>query len=383
MNLYCEFSQTQAGVTNLLLITPNVYSDPKHTDIYQIPKPLGRRMRRVHFESYVPECPHSKLGRHNADQDNGYVMMKRDTSTSIGKTIQATATNRPVKIAYLVPFEDTPDTHLNLDAVFFESYTRWAGAYTLVIPTKTEKFLVDGYDEWLNYYDPDFIYSYVELEAAFIEKIDRLCCPIAFLKHKEKNPDDLEIDWRSFLPSWNHCIQPVSSISTVQSSASYSQFSQEDRISEPTVFTQYGMEPTNRFLADNFGTGFSPHNVTHAIPGFFKTLCLVPPDLPSHILAGTERCFSTLESLRAISDREATPIVRFATVNSAGMPRPESRGWTSAFRMFIGSTALDRIHFWNSRHLGDTWNAASNALILESAFFDDEQLVKQLGQYLN
>jgi rubredoxin len=110
---------------------------------------------------------------------------------------------------------------------------------------------------------------------------------------------------------------------------------------------------------------------------------LVPVDLPGHVVAGTERCFSTLEALRAISDHKATPIARFAMVNTDGMPRPESMGWASAFRLFIGNTSLDRIHFWNSRHLGSRWSDTSNALILEPAFFDDEQLVKQLGQYLN
>ncbi len=309
--------------------------------------------------------------------------MRWDRPSSLGKTVEAKATNRPVKIAYLVPIDDASHTHMNLDAVFFESYTRWAGVYTLIIPTKTQEFLADGYDEWLKHYDPDFIYSYVDLDAAFVDKIDRLCCPIAFLKYEELNRKDHEIDWRSFLPRWDHYIQPVSSISAVQSPISHSQFPHEERPREPTVFTQYGMEPANRFLADNFGVGFHRHNVTHAIPGFFKTLCLVPADLPSNVVAGTERCFSPLESLRAISDRKATPIARLAMVNSAGMPRPESKGWAFAFRLFIGSTPLDRIHFWNSRHLGSSWSDMSNALILEPEFFEDEQLVKQLGQYLN
>lgn len=309
--------------------------------------------------------------------------MRWNLPSSLGKTVEAKAINRPVKIAYLVPFDDAPHTHMILDAVFFESYTRWAGAYTLVIPTKAQEFLADGYDEWLKHYDPDFIYSYVDLDAAFVDKIDRLCCPIAFLKHKEWNRKDREIDWRSFSPCWDHYIQPVSSISTVQSPASYPQFPHEERTREPIVFTQYGIEPANRFLADNFGTAFSLHNVTHAIPGFFKTLCLVPAELPGHVVAGTERCFSTLEAFRAISDHKATPIARLAMVNSAGIPRPESMGWAFAFRLFIGSTPLDRIHFWNSRHLGSSWSDTSNALILEPAFFDDEQLVTQLGQYLN
>ena len=57
--------------------------------------------------------------------------------------------------------------------------------------------------------------------------------------------------------------------------------------------------------------------------------------------------------------------------------------WAFAFRLFVGTTPLDRIHFWNCRHLGNRWSDTSNALILEPAFFNDEQLVKQLGHYLN
>lgn len=311
------------------------------------------------------------------------MVMNWDRPTNLGKTVEAKAANRPVKIVYLVPFDDAPLTHMNLDAVFFESYTRWAGVYTLVIPTKAQEFMSDGYDEWLKRYDPDFIYSYVDLDAAFVDKIDRLCCPIAFLKHDKRVCEEREIDWRTFLPRWDHYIQPVSSISTVQSPASYPQFPHEERPREPTVFTQYGTRPTNRFLADNFGTGFNLNSVTQAIPGLFKTLCLVPADLPGNVVAGTESCHTTLEALCAITDRKATPIARLAMVNSGGIPRPESQDWAFAFRLFIGSAPLDRINFWNCRHLGSSWSDTANALILEPEFFNEDELVKQLGQYLN
>lgn len=307
--------------------------------------------------------------------------MEWDRLNSLGKAVEAKATNRPVKIAYLVPFDDAPQTHMNLDAVFYESYTRWAGVYTLVIPTKAGEFLTDGYREWLKHFDPDFVYSYVDLALTFVDQIDHLCCPIAFLKHKISDRQDHEVNWRSFLPHWDNYIQPISSITTVQSPATHLQLPHEEQPREPTIFTQYGCHPTNRFLADNFGTALSILNVTHAIPGFFKTLCLTPAGLPANIGAGTERCSSTLEALRAISDRKATPISRLAMANSAGMPRIDSLNWGNAFRLFVGSTPLDRIHFWNSRHL--VTHDTPNALILEPTFFDDDQLVKQLGDYLN
>jgi len=214
--------------------------------------------------------------------------------------------------------------------------------------------MVDGYEAWLKHYDPDFIYTYIDLDPAFIDKIDRLCCPIAFIKHTIYNRGE-EVNWRSFLPSWDHYIQPVSSITNVQSPNGFVHFPYEDRPREPTVFTQYGMEPSNRFLADNFGTGFSLQSVTHAISGYFRTLCLVPENLPKQAVGGSEHCLSVLEAFKAISNHKAIPIAHLATINSDGVPRPSSMVWTSAFRLFVGSTPIDRINFWNSRHLGDHW----------------------------
>lgn len=143
--------------------------------------------------------------------------MKWNRPSNIGKTVEAKASNRPIKIVYLVPFDNSPHTQMNLDAVFFEAYTRWAGVYTLIVPTGTQSFMIDGYEAWLKHYDPDFIYTYIELDPDFVDKIDRLCCPIAFIKHTFRHRDNNELDWRSFLPSWDHYFQPISSITNAQS----------------------------------------------------------------------------------------------------------------------------------------------------------------------
>ncbi|MFT3734223.1 MAG: hypothetical protein QM776_04240 [Rhodocyclaceae bacterium] len=310
--------------------------------------------------------------------------MRLDRPGSLGKTIEAKATNRAIKIVYLVPFDDSPNTHKILDAAFFESYTRWAGVYTLFVPTNSQGFSDNGYEQWLRHYDPDFIYSYVDLDPAFVANIDHIGCPIAFLKHRRPPLDaDDELNWRSFLPNFRHYIDPVSSISAVHSPIAFPHYHHDGQPKEPTVFTQFGTSPTNRFLADNFGTGFSLHHVTNPIPGLFKTLCLTPADLPTNTFAGTERCVSVLEAFRAITEHKAMSIARSAMAYSDGMPRPESANWASAFRLFVGSTALDRIHFWNSRHLGNTWSDTTNSLIVEQSLFDEDELVDQLGKYLN
>lgn len=309
--------------------------------------------------------------------------MRSTRPSRLESVVEATAVNRPIRIAYLVPFGDAPSSHAILDAVFLECYSRWGGAYTLILPVMTHGFASDGYGEWLKNYDPDFVYSYVEIDTTLVEIIDRLCCPIALLKHEAQDRNGKAHDWRSFLPDLGRYVQPISSMTTIHSAFSRPTFTHDEYVQEPTIFTQYGSEPASRLLADNFGTAFDVFSGSRAVPGFFRTLSLVPPELPAHVLAGTERCTSVVDALHALCDRRATPIAHFAMMNSDGMRHAEHPGAARAFRLFIGSTTQDRLNFWNYRLLGDRKGDSLGALVLEPSVFGDSAFVKQLGLYLN
>jgi hypothetical protein len=310
--------------------------------------------------------------------------MMLDRPSPLPRAVEASESNRPVKISYLVAHDESAESHMVLDAVFYEAYTRWGGAYTLVVPISSQGFLDPGYDEWLQQYDPDFLYTYVDIDQAFVQRIDRLCSPIAFLKHELGDQGDRPIEWGAYIPHWDHYVRPVSSITTIPSPTISPPFRIPfERERETFVLTQYAMEPPNRFLTDNFGTAFHVHNVTYGIPGFFSTLCLTRPDLPSHVYAGNERCTSLRDALAALTDHRAVPIARYAMAHSEAIPRVEPANWAYAFRLFIGKTVIDRIHFWNCRHLTSIGGTPISSLIVDPAFFDDEALVKQLAEYLN
>lgn len=306
--------------------------------------------------------------------------MQWERPNALGRSVEVDATNRPVKIAYLVPHENLEQAHQILDAVFYESYTRWGGGYTLVVPTAAESFLDAGFRDWLQRYDPDFIYSFVDLHPDFVAAIDRLCGPIAFLRHNVRGDAD---SWRAFLPAWDRWFKPVASVTAVQSLASYPQHPHEQRPREPTILTQYGLRDPIRFIADNFGVAFDIHASPNPIHGLFQTLCLVPEDLPASHRVGSERCTSVLEAFRAVAGRKATPIARFAMANSAGMPRVESAAWTNAFRLIVGSDVLDRINAWNCRHLADVWNTGIGSLIVSNDMLNDDAFVAELGTFFN
>ncbi len=310
--------------------------------------------------------------------------MNLDRPNNLGKTIEVKASNRPVKIAYLVPYEESSVNHMLIDAVFYESYTRWAGAFTLIVPSNSNEFLDPGYESWLEFFDPDFVCTYVELDEDLVKTIDRLCSPIAFLRHEIRKRGSGDLRWRAFVHDWHYYFTPVSSMTTVLSPyALYPFFPGREPESEITVITQYNDESEHHLLSDNFGTAFDVHSVTHAIPGLFRTLCLVPPELPKNIEAGTERCTSVKDILSAISSRKAMPVARFAMAHSEAVCRVEPYEWAHNLNLFVGSTLLDRIHFWNARHFTPSHATIPGALILEKGFFDDADLVIQLGQYLN
>ena len=67
---------------------------------------------------------------------------------NLGKTVEVKASNRPIKVTYLVPYEATPKNHMILDGVLHESYARWAGAYTLIVPTNSKVFYIPNTRLW-------------------------------------------------------------------------------------------------------------------------------------------------------------------------------------------------------------------------------------------
>lgn len=306
-----------------------------------------------------------------------------DRPVSLGKPIEVKASNRPIKIAYIVPYDEGAVNHNLLDAVFHESYTRWGGVHTLIIPSSPTCFLDPAYESWLNFLDPDFVYSYIGLESSLVSKIDYLCSPIALVQHKIRSfkPDD-DTNWHNFLPDWGHYFKSVSSLTTVTSPQVCDRpfFKKEETEKEPTIITQYGNESDRRMVNDNFGTAFNIDMVTHAIPGLYRTLCLVPPGLDERMVVGTERCTSFGELFTAISAHKAIPIGILALAHSEAIPRVRSFVWGHSFNLFIGKSLFDRIHFWNARHFTPSH---LGALILDKNFFDDVVSVKQLGEYLN
>ena len=130
---------------------------------------------------------------------------------NFGKNVTVSTFIRPIKMAYIVPYAEIEKNHWIIDSIFYKSYQQWAGTKTLIIPSEKSKFLNPKYEYWLQSYDPDFIYSYIDLHPNLIERISRLSCPINFIRHKVWSDN-----WTGCIPNWEqYGIKPISSISTI------------------------------------------------------------------------------------------------------------------------------------------------------------------------
>ena len=101
---------------------------------------------------------------------------------------------RPIRAAFLV--EQHEHENAMLDAIFQNCMGRWGGRFSLVIPSGK-----DGpnkeYMNWLEAYDPDIIYSYVDLDENIIRELHEQLYPSFLVKHHIYSKDH---DVRAFSP---------------------------------------------------------------------------------------------------------------------------------------------------------------------------------------
>ena len=307
-------------------------------------------------------------------------MSRDDYGDRLPKSVDIRLSNRPMKVAFLVPIEESATSHWILDGIFSDSYTRWGGARSLLIPFHNGDVTHQKYNEWLAALDPDFIYSYVDLTEEKIEELNHLALPMAFLRHQTLNADR----WRGFVPDWSIWISPVSSISTLTSPlANYRGWSEGQN--SQIYLTQHSSTPDNRFFPDNFGVAFSTNALTYGHAGVYETMCYAKEDLPEYHNVGNYKSSSINELLSKIARSEVKTISKLATIHANKIPRPSDYKWNNSFQIIIGESILDRLNFWNVRHFSIGWTPSESisSLIVSPDLINDLEFCKSIGEYLN
>ncbi len=290
------------------------------------------------------------------------------------------ATTKPIRVAFLV--EQSKHSALVLDGIFADCYSRWGGRFSLIVPCLNGR-VCEQYWSWLEIFDPDVIYSYVNLPAEGVLEIHERLAGAEYIYGCMSEP--LRLDVYGFKPALKFA--PLSSLSTIFRLGRHSPRSVGPKLK---IIDSWPTESPSRFLSDNFGT-YQQSTGTRIYPNDARATaglltivsdqywtnrqCGVPQDL--------DRVASERDALVAFVDLETTSVSMLSALYA---PRLEMRDntWSTAFNLVVGDTFEDRLLHWNARLLIPTWlDGDLCCLRITLDQFEDEAFVQLLAKLLN
>ena len=277
--------------------------------------------------------------------------VRPDEPTTLTPESKGRVQARPLRVAFMVGNKEHGQATLN--AIFADSYGRWGGRFSLVVPC-TDGRILASFWPWLETYDPDIVYSYVDLDQAEVLRIHERLYPSEYIWHGPL--DDGCRDVLAFKPDYR--FEPLSCLSVIFTAARHSPSRGTSTLKILDSWHGAGVSP---FLADNFGTYWRSTG-TGVFPsdarGAARLLTLVPPEAFENRHHGIDRDLETvpddLAALAAFSEGRVTSLSQ-ASAWFAQRLEVRSHPWSSAFSLVVGSSFEDRVLFWNARHLIPAW----------------------------
>jgi hypothetical protein len=255
--------------------------------------------------------------------------------------VKAYVQPRPIRVAYLV--EENEHWQTLLDAISAESFARWGGRFTLIVPCENGA-IRPAYLPWLDAYDADIIYSYVDFSDAAIERLHEQFGPAFLVRHdfhrrEERDP----YAYRPHLPI----------------------MTRGDMISAPRpialVDTHLGAQPS-LFLQQNFGCygqSLNPWPIARDMADYLKPVIFVPPELQGNPQIMPRAEGDIVSSENELIDRIASQrdLCGLAQLSASFVPRLElgDMAWSRTVNLVVGDSFADRLVFWNARHLTPVW----------------------------
>lgn len=264
------------------------------------------------------------------------------------ETSRAFLRPRPVRVAYLV--ESSEHSDLMLDAIFAECNSRWGGRYSLIIPCQTGAIL-SAYSQWLETYDPDIIYTYVDLNEAAIQGIHEKYGPAYLIKHEthEKDKKSERYWWPSL---------PFECLTSLVVAPQYARAFPQSAPQPMLVIDYLPGYARERFIDNNFGSAYQsfrrwpiPEHLADSVrPLTLASEKLLKDPHGGHRNFKGETVTDTITLLQAMAKNRNTYGVAQLAADSA--PHLEIRErFRESFTLVVGDSFADRILFWNDRSL--------------------------------
>lgn len=289
--------------------------------------------------------------------------------------------SRPIRIAFLVG--DNPNAHLALDGLIADCYRRWGGRFSLIVPCDDDKIRA-SYWPWLESFDPDIVYSYVELASPEILEIHERLGPSTYEQHKHHGEPRLDVF--GFKPDYG--TSPLSSLSTIFRLFRYRGFG--EKLEPLKIVDSAHSEDRSRFLSDSFGT-YGVSYSTGIFPADARTVASLvtiakprdPGDRRIGFPRGEETFPDEAEAFKAIAEQRATALAITSLVLASKREIDRWR-WSGSFNLVVGDEIDDRILFWNARLLIPAWlDRDLCCLRISPAQLDDPVFFETLITFLN
>jgi hypothetical protein len=258
---------------------------------------------------------------------------------------------RPTRVAFLV--EENEHWKPMLDAIFDECYTRWGGRFYLVVPCDNGQ-VRPAYLPWLDAYDADIIYSYVDLGENIVEQLHERLYPAFLVKHNFRRSQGRGPNLQPGLP-----FTPLTALSVAGALA------RGNGIGAPQPIPVVDIDPRatpSQLLQENFGCyhrnlGLLP--MAHDMAEFLRPVTYVPPDLlrnPTPVPSAEPQLVPPeLDLLEQIASQR--DLCGLAQISASCAPRQEilADQWSETVNVVVGDSFTDRVTFWNARHRLPVW----------------------------
>ncbi|MEM7665848.1 MAG: hypothetical protein AAF250_08320 [Pseudomonadota bacterium] len=286
----------------------------------------------------------------------------------MSEQLKSISSTRPIRVAYLIDPDNTPAELL--DAIFADCYGRWGGRWSLIIPCEAGKPKV-GYQALLECWDPDLIYSYVELDLGCHDLLHEKLYPSSVQVHQSSEGESRR-DWR---PSIR--FRSVSSLSVLPWIAARQN---SLRGGTPTLLDAYWSEPDPpRWICDSFGMPRISEGTTDVVEAASTVA-------PTNTLISRDR----LENQTVAKSPTANYVVgqsawleKYAN-NSSALSLADAASFVSQrldirskfgltdLNLVVGDTVDDRLLFWNSYHSNPIRAPGVYSLRVDASIFEDE-----------
>jgi len=241
-----------------------------------------------------------------------------------------------------------------LDAIFADCFGRWGGRFNLLVPCENGA-IRPSYIPWLELYDPDIIYSYVDLADAEVALTHERFHPSFLVRHDFGHSDSR--DQRAFRPGLP--IEALGSLSVVLGSSRGNPLSPRQPIA--LVDIQNGQKPS-QFIQENFGyygESLTPSPMAGDMTELVRTVTLVPEGIRDNPRTQPRASgdFVTHENelLGLISQTKG--LIGLSQLAAWRCPRLEfhDNQWADSVNLVVGDSFVDRVVFWNARSHLPVW----------------------------